>query len=55
MWIYERIELALDVEIDRGSDLEEEILYPLVFDKPVQVGKHTGWRYKIYTTPLPKW
>jgi len=52
--LYDRIELALNVEIDRGPDLEDEVLYPLMLARPVQLEQQVGWSYGIITAPLPK-
>lgn len=51
--LYDRIELALGVTVDRGQDLLEEILHPLIFAKPVQTEQDVGWSYTVITAPLP--
>ncbi|WP_370687134.1 DUF6602 domain-containing protein [Burkholderia vietnamiensis] len=52
--VYDRIELMLDVEIDRGLDLEMEVLDPLIFGLPVKMEKGAAWQYKINSGCLPK-
>lgn len=52
--LYDRIELALDVIVDRGPDLKEEVLFPVMLAKPVKTEKGEGWRYVVITEPVPK-
>ncbi|MGK5079436.1 DUF6602 domain-containing protein [Janthinobacterium sp. HLX7-2] len=52
--LYARIELVLKVAVDYGSDLEDEVLYPLMLGRPVQVNSQAGWNYTFINAPLPK-
>lgn len=52
--LYDRIELALNLVIDRGPDLEDEVLCPLMLAKPAETEQGMGWTYTVITAPLPK-
>ncbi|MFJ4085394.1 DUF6602 domain-containing protein [Pseudomonas psychrophila] len=52
--LYDRIELALGVTVDRGPDLQEEVLHPLMLAKPVQTEQGMGWSYMVLTAKVPK-
>jgi hypothetical protein len=50
--LYDRIELALNVTVDRGVDLKNEVLHPLAFGIPIETEQGMGWSYAIIMEEL---
>lgn len=53
--LYDRAESLLNVQLDRGQDLEEEPYFPLLISKPVKRdGAAPGWVHQYNDVPIPK-
>jgi hypothetical protein len=52
--LYDRIELVLGSSVDRGVDLEEEVLNALAFATPIKTEKGMGWNYMLIDADQPE-
>ncbi|MCE0780172.1 MULTISPECIES: DUF6602 domain-containing protein [Pseudomonas] len=53
--LYDRVELLLNVRLDRGQDLDEEPYFPLLLSTPMERdGAAPGWIHKYYDEPISK-
>lgn len=53
--LYDRVELALNIKLDRGDDQSEEPWFPLMISKPIaRDGAVSGWIHKYNNAPIPK-
>jgi hypothetical protein len=52
--LYYRIEMVMNVEVDRGLDLHDQVLYSLLTAKPVQTQQGFVWTYQMGTAQPPK-
>ncbi|MEE4634107.1 DUF6602 domain-containing protein [Pseudomonas sp. SDO528_S397] len=53
--LYDRVELMLGIELDRGDDQGEEPSFPLMVSKPMaRPGAAQGWIHQYIDAPIPK-
>ncbi|EKT66685.1 DUF6602 domain-containing protein [Providencia alcalifaciens] len=52
--LFDRIQLILGINPDRGEDLHDEIIYPLAVSKPVRQSGVNGWCTDIISEKIPK-
>ena len=52
--LFDRIELLLEIEVNRGEDQCDEILYPLAFSKPMKQDEVTAWGISLFSGKVPE-
>lgn len=53
--LYDRVELMLGINLDRGDDQSEEPWFPLMISKPIaRPGAASGWIHQYNNAPIPK-